>query len=215
MELAAAEMNTPGALKTEVREAQVPAQRKLIGRASSSLILEGVELTCQKGTSPHARMFALQFFVYRKAVVSLGGAKPKAGVIVRLEVREADGRPVSGCAAYVRREAIGRNQHKYSVTDDAPVTVECEPQQWGDQMDLLKQFVLDTVSAFPKMIEGDAKQFTLMALATKKVRFLGAALDGPLRRPAINGTVVPRWFLKVPASMATRAGAENSKRFLR
>jgi hypothetical protein len=33
----------------------------------------------------------LQFFVYRKAVLSPGGAKPKAGVIVRLEVREAPG----------------------------------------------------------------------------------------------------------------------------
>jgi hypothetical protein len=85
-----------------------------------------------------------------------------------LEVREADGRPVSGCAPYVRREAIGRNQYKYSVTDHAPVTIECEPQQWGDQMDVLKQFVLDTVSAFPKMIEGDLQQFTLMHLRRRK-----------------------------------------------
>ena len=168
LELAAAEIHTPGALKAEVREAPVPAQRTLMGRASKSLILEGLELTCQKGTSPHARIFALQFFVYRKTVVSLGGAEPKAGVIVRLELREADGRPVSGCAAYVRREAIGRNQYKYSVTDNAPLTVECEPRQWGDQMDALKQFVLETVSAFPKMIEGDVQRFTLMRLRRKK-----------------------------------------------
>jgi hypothetical protein len=161
-------MHTPGALKTEVRDAPAPEQRTLTGRDSKSLILEGVELTCQRGASPHARIFALQFFVYRKAVVSPGGAKPKAGVIVRLEVREADGRPVSGCAAYVRREATGRNQYKYSVTNEAPVTIECEPQQWGDHMDVLRQFVLDTVSAFPKMMEGDVQQFTLMRLRRRK-----------------------------------------------
>jgi serine/threonine protein kinase len=168
LELAAAEMHTPGALKTQVREAPAPAQRTLTGRRSKSLILEGVEVTCQKGTSPHARIFALQFFVYRKAVVSSGGAKPKAGVLARLEVREADGRPVKGCAAYVRRDAIGRNRYKYSVTDDLPVTIECEPQDWGGQMDALKHFVLETVSSFPEMIEKDVQQFTLMRLGRRK-----------------------------------------------
>jgi hypothetical protein len=93
---------------------------------------------------------------------------PRVGILARLELREADGGRVGDCSAYLTRRSLSGNRYAYSVTDSDPVMIELGIDEWGGQLGELRQFVLETVSAFPELIRNGAKQFGQMRFSKRR-----------------------------------------------
>jgi serine/threonine protein kinase len=162
LEESSAQIRTPGAINSEIRPAKESRPPRFRGR-----LMGGLELTFQDMTNPSARKYVLQFFVYCKASVGVS-SKMKLGVFARLELREANDSLVTDCSAYLQRKSWSRGRYEYSVTDNLPIVWEVGLAESGNSFDDLRQFVLDTVSAFPELIRKGAQQFIVMRLRGKR-----------------------------------------------
>jgi hypothetical protein len=163
----AAELTEPGLIKSAVHEFK-PGHMTLMNRNSKSQALDGYELIYRR-EEPNARITALQFVFYRKGTVRPAGQPVKQGVGVwpLLQLREANGRPVQGCYAYVNRRPQGRDQFAYGV-DKEPVRFEFDVSEWPDKLEEFRSFLRSCLEAFPGLIEANYRQFHQLEMRSRR-----------------------------------------------
>ncbi|WP_165823566.1 protein kinase domain-containing protein [Metarhizobium album] len=152
-------LHVEGALKASTQVSKQAFTMRVVNRRL--LALQGVEVSYQKATSAKARIWALTFYIYQAPG---GHSKSKLGVVMSLELREADQSPVNDCTAFLKREAYGAHHLEFQVTDTEPALLEFDEEEIADTENKIRAWVRDAVSALPDLASRDASQFIVLRL---------------------------------------------------
>jgi hypothetical protein len=183
LENGAYQMQTAGPAKVTVKAITAFPILEFTTRTSKLQAVDGLELTFQNAASAQSLIFALQFFFYRKTTIRIGSAGTlKTGVFARLQLRDANDRQIAGCSALLKRKIRRDRKYEYVLTDDVPALCEFGFGESVNQINLVREFVLDAVSAFPELISKIKNQHQF-----KIIRLLGGLplLSSP-RSKALN-----------------------------
>lgn len=161
----ASALHVEGALRAWT-ETSTRVKRMRLG-SQSILVMKTIDVLYQRATSPKARFWALQFHIYQT-----GGGRSKAalGIIMSLELREADQTPVRNCSAFLRQERSGRHHVEHEVTSTKPTTFEVEEEHIADTENEIKALIRDAVSALPGLVNRDTHQFVALELSSNSRR---------------------------------------------
>lgn len=159
LEIRASQMRTAGPANVTVRAITELPKPKFTTRTSKVQAVDGLELTFQNAATAHALIFALQFLFYRKTTIRIRAADtPKVGVFARLQLRDVTDRQIADCSGLLKRKFRLDRRYEYVLTDDVPTLCEFGIDESGNQMDLVREFVFDAVSAFPELISKSKNQ---------------------------------------------------------
>lgn len=145
VEAGSAAMRTEGAINATAQDVSGQFGKLQLGDRVM-LVRRTVELLYQKATRPDERIWALQFHILQKPSFR---SEPSLAIMARLEWREASGRPLKDCSAWLRRETYSGKRHTYFVTNTSPLILEISPDKVADEELSVREFVRDTVSALP------------------------------------------------------------------
>jgi hypothetical protein len=158
LEIRASQMRTAGSAKVTVKAITAVPKLEFTTRTSKVQAVDGLELTFQNVVSTQALIFALQFFFCRKTTTRIGAASSlKVGIFARLQLRDANDRQIGHSSALLKRKVGVRRRYEYVLTDGVPALCEFRIES-AIQRSLVRDFVLDAVSAFPELISKSKNQ---------------------------------------------------------
>jgi hypothetical protein len=73
-------------------------------------------------------------------------------------LRDATDRQIADCSAFLKRKFRLDRRYEYVLTDDVPALCEFGIDVSGYQMNLVREFVFDAVSAFRELISKSKNQ---------------------------------------------------------
>jgi hypothetical protein len=142
LENLARDRDEPG--KTAFRVEQTKGGRKRTIGSRTVSVTDTVEIRRERYDGDK-RTWALTFHVFWRPSSDKNG---RVGVFAELDVREADGRPVSKCRSTIGREPYTRGRFTYVLTSIDPAAYEQAPDDWLASDAELRKFVSDFFAAF-------------------------------------------------------------------